>query len=68
MTNEILDEIYQFREDYAKTFNYDVKAMFTDWRERQALSGKSSVTLTPKYLNQEKNNYQNSDSDSNLAA
>lgn len=48
LTNEIMEEIYQFREAHAKAFNYDVAAMFADWRNRQANSGKSSVTLSPK--------------------
>ena len=48
LTNEILDEIYQYREAHAKSFNYDVSAMFKDWRTRQAQSGKRSVSLTPK--------------------
>ena len=48
LTNEILEEIYQFREAHAESFNYNVAAMFADWRNRQALSGKRSVTLPPK--------------------
>lgn len=48
LTNEILEEIYQFREAHAKSFNHDVAAMFADWRKRQAQSSKQSVTLPPK--------------------
>jgi len=48
LTNEILEEIYQYREAHAKSFNYNVAAMFTDWRARQAQSGKHSVSLPPK--------------------
>jgi hypothetical protein len=48
LTNEILEEIYQYREAHAESFNYDVSAMFKDWRVRQAQSGKRSVSLTPK--------------------
>ncbi|MFB2893888.1 hypothetical protein ACE1CI_13335 [Aerosakkonemataceae cyanobacterium BLCC-F50] len=48
LTNEILEEIHKFREDYAKSFNYDVAAMFADWRKREAESGRNSVTLPPK--------------------
>ncbi|MBA3922748.1 MAG: hypothetical protein H0X31_14050 [Nostocaceae cyanobacterium] len=47
LTNEILEEIYQYREAYAESFNYDIAAMFADWRKRQAQSGKHSV-ITPK--------------------
>ena len=50
LTNEILEEIHQFRENHAKSFNYDVAAMFKDWRKRQAASEKSSVILPPKIL------------------
>jgi len=50
LTNEILEEIHQFREDHAKSFNYDVAAMFGDWRKRQTASNKGSVTLSPKIL------------------
>jgi hypothetical protein len=48
LTNEILEEIYQYREAYAESFNYNVAAMFADLRKRQAQSGKHSVTLPPK--------------------
>jgi hypothetical protein len=48
LTNEILEEIYQYREAHAESFNYNVAAMFTDWRTRQAQSGKHSVSLPPK--------------------
>ncbi len=51
MTNEILEEIHKFREEHAKTFNYDVAAMFADWRKRQAASGRKAVTLPPKKSN-----------------
>jgi len=47
MSNEILKEIYQYRETHAESFNYDVAAMFADWRKRQAQSGRFSVTLHP---------------------
>jgi hypothetical protein len=48
LTNEVLEEIYQFREAHAKSFNHDVAAMFADWRKRQTESGKHSITLPPK--------------------
>lgn len=46
--NEILEEIYQIREEHAKSFNYDMDAMFTDWRRKQAESGRQIVSLPPK--------------------
>jgi hypothetical protein len=36
MTDPIIEKIHKFREEYAKRFNYDVKAMFEDLRKRQA--------------------------------
>ncbi|NJM22875.1 MAG: hypothetical protein HC836_29180 [Richelia sp. RM2_1_2] len=48
LTNEILEEIYKYREEYAKLFNYEITAMFADWRKKQTESGKQSVTLPPK--------------------
>jgi hypothetical protein len=48
LTNEILEEIYQYREAHAKSFNYDISAMFKDWRDRHAQSSKRSVSLPPK--------------------
>jgi hypothetical protein len=44
--NEILEEIYQMREEHAKSFNYDIKAICADLRKRQSESGKKYVTLT----------------------
>ena len=55
LTNEILEEIHKFREDHAKAFNYDVAAMFADWRKRQITSGRKAVTLTPKKSNKSLN-------------
>jgi len=38
--DDILDEIHKFREEHAKSFNYDLDAMFVDWQKRQAESGR----------------------------
>jgi hypothetical protein len=46
--DEILEEIHQIREEHAKSFNYDLKAMFADWQKRQAEDGRQVVTLPPK--------------------
>ena len=48
LQDEILDEIRQFREEHAKSFNYDLDAMFADWQKRQAEDGKQVVSLSPK--------------------
>lgn len=53
--DEILEELHRIREEHAKSFNYDMKAICEDWRRQQAESGRKFVTLTPaqqskKYL------------------
>ncbi len=48
LQDEILDEIRQFREEHAKSFNYDLDAMFADWQKRQAEGGRQVVSLLPK--------------------
>ncbi|KKD36713.1 MAG: hypothetical protein WAN66_01305 [Limnoraphis robusta] len=46
--DEILEEIHRIREEHAKSFNYDLDAMFADWRKKQAESGRQVVSLPPK--------------------
>lgn len=46
--DEILEEIHKIREEHAKSFNYDLKAMFAEWQKKQAVSGRQVVTLMPK--------------------
>jgi hypothetical protein len=46
--DEILDEIHKIREDHAKSFNYDLDAMFADWQKRQLEGGRKVVSLPPK--------------------
>lgn len=45
--DEILEELHRIREEHAKSFNYDMKAICEDWRRQQAQSGRRFVTLTP---------------------
>ena len=33
--NEILEEIYQRREEYARSFKYDLRAMFNDLKQKE---------------------------------
>ncbi|MEL6442038.1 MAG: hypothetical protein AAFQ80_22685 [Cyanobacteria bacterium J06621_8] len=33
--NEILEEIHKHREEYAKSFNYDLNAIFHDLKNKQ---------------------------------
>ena len=43
--DEILEELHRIREEHAKSFNYDFKAIFADWQKRQAASGRQLVSL-----------------------
>ncbi|MGK7875098.1 MAG: hypothetical protein AB4426_17910 [Xenococcaceae cyanobacterium] len=45
--DEILEEIHRIREEHARSFNYDIRAICEDWRRKQAQSGRQFVTLTP---------------------
>jgi hypothetical protein len=45
-TDEIVEEIHQIREEYAKSFNYDLDAIFADLRKKEAASGREVVTLS----------------------
>ncbi|MBW4677320.1 MAG: hypothetical protein KME52_25965 [Desmonostoc geniculatum HA4340-LM1] len=49
LQDEILDEIYKIREEHAKSFNYDLEAMFADWQKKQAESGRKVVNLSAKH-------------------
>lgn len=46
--DEILDEIHKIREEHARSFNYDLDAMFADWQRRESEGGKEVVSLPPK--------------------
>ncbi|MDB9518747.1 hypothetical protein PN466_17510 [Roseofilum reptotaenium CS-1145] len=46
--DEIVEEIHQIREAYAKSFNYDLNAIFEDLRKKQAERGTEVVTLSRK--------------------
>jgi hypothetical protein len=48
--DEIVAEIRKFREEYAKRFNYDLRAMFEDLRKQQRASGSKVVSLSPKRI------------------
>ena len=47
-TDEIVKEIHQIREEYAKSFNYDLDAMFADLRKKETESGREVVNLSPR--------------------
>jgi len=44
LSNEILEEIYRIREEHAKAFNYDLKAICDDLRQRQAVNGRTNIS------------------------
>lgn len=46
--DEIVEEIHQIREAYARSFNYDLDAIFEDLRKKEAESGREVVSLSRK--------------------
>jgi hypothetical protein len=48
MNDPIVEEVRAAREAYARKFNYDLRAMVEDLKERQKQSGRKVVTLPPK--------------------
>ncbi|NJL60995.1 MAG: hypothetical protein HC903_03100 [Methylacidiphilales bacterium] len=46
--DEIVEEIHQIREAYAKSFNYNLDAIFEDLRKKEAESGREVVSLSRK--------------------
>jgi hypothetical protein len=44
--DEIVEEIHQIREAYAKSFDYDLDAIFEDLRKKEAESGREVVSLS----------------------
>ncbi len=42
--DEILEEIYRIREEHAKAFNYDLKAICDDLRKRQTASARKIIS------------------------
>jgi hypothetical protein len=46
--DEILEEIYRYREEYARSFDYDLDAIFRDLRNKQNAHKQKVVTLPIK--------------------
>ena len=44
--NEILDEIHKYREEYAQSFQYDLRAIFNDLKQKQ-LAHKDRLARLP---------------------
>ena len=46
MKNEILEEVWRVKDALAAKYNYDVRAMFRDLREREKTSGHRYVDFS----------------------
>ena len=46
--DEIVEEIHRIREEYSRSFNHDLKAIFADLQKQQAESGREVVNLSRK--------------------
>lgn len=46
--DEIVEEIHKIREDYSRSFNHNLKAIFADLQRQQAESGREVVNLSRK--------------------
>jgi hypothetical protein len=46
--NEILDEIHKYREEYAQSFQYDLRAIFNDLKQKQLAHKDRLVRLSIK--------------------
>ena len=44
--DEIVEEIHRIREEYSRSFNHDLKAIFADLQRQQAESGREVVNLS----------------------
>lgn len=42
----IVEEIHRIREEYSRSFNHDLKAIFADLQKQQAESGREVVSLS----------------------
>ncbi|NET62396.1 MAG: hypothetical protein F6K47_41730 [Symploca sp. SIO2E6] len=46
--DEIVEEIHKIREEYSRSFNHDLKAIFADLQKQQAENGAEVVNLSRK--------------------
>lgn len=44
----IVEEIHRIREEYSRSFNHDLKAIFADLQKQQAETGRKVVSLSRK--------------------
>jgi hypothetical protein len=53
--DEVLEEIYKIREEYAKSFNYDLQAICDDLRKKQIASRRQLISKPFKQRSQQPN-------------
>jgi len=53
--DEIVEEIHRIREEHAKSFNYDLDAIFADLQKKQAESGREIVSKHLNHRSQQSN-------------
>ena len=46
--DEIVEEIHKIRQEYSRSFNHDLRAIFADLQKQQAESGREVVNLSRK--------------------
>jgi len=46
----VLEEVRRCRDEYAKQFNYDLRAMYLDLKEKQEKSERKGVVLPPRRI------------------
>ena len=51
LRDPIVEEVRGHRDEYAKRFNYDLRAICHDLKEQQERSGRKRVSLPPKPVN-----------------
>lgn len=51
--DEIVEEIHKYREEYAKSLNYDLNAIFNDLKNKQIARGHKVVKLPIKRRTQQ---------------
>jgi hypothetical protein len=44
----IIEEIHRYRDEYAKSYNYDLYKIYQDLKEKQQKSGRKIVSFPPK--------------------
>lgn len=47
--DEIVEQIHRVREEYSRSFNHDLKAIFADLQKQQAESGREVVSLSREH-------------------